>query len=240
MSDFLLEIFSEEIPAGMQKAAAENFLKIAAEIFAKNNLTFDNSQIKTFITPRRLTLYIYRLDTVQKIPTIRKIGPKISADKKAIEGFLKSVGLGSEAELEKIENSGQPCYVYVKPAFEIKTTEIIQNSLPQILQKMTVAWPKLMRWDTENGEQPRWIRPVRNIACIFGDEVIFLEFAGLKSNNLTFGRSSQALPITNAAHYQEILEDDFVMIDAKQRKQKIVTQIRKIKFDLALELVDDE
>lgn len=240
MTDFLLEIFSEEIPAGMQKLAAENFLKIAAEILTKNNLTFDNSQIKTFITPRRLSLQIQRLDAAQKISTIRRIGPKISADKKAIEGFLKSVGLGSEAELEKMENSGQPCYVYVKPAFEIQTAEIIKNSLPQILQKMTTAWPKLMRWNAENGQQPRWIRPIRNIACIFGDEIIPLEFAGLESNNLTFGKGAEALPITNAMHYQEILEDAFVMIDAEQRKQKIIAQIRKIKFDLYSELVDDE
>lgn len=240
MTDFLLEIFSEEIPAGMQKAAVENFLKIATEIFTKNNLIFDNSAIKTFITPRRISLQIQGLDAVQKIPTIRKIGPKVSADKKAIEGFLKSVGLSNETELEKMENSGQPCYVYVKPALEIQTTEIIKNSLPQILQKMTAAWPKLMRWDAENGEQPRWIRPIRNIACIFGDEIIPLEFAGLKSNNLTFGKGAEALSITNADDYQKILADNFVILDATKRKGEITKQIRKIKFDLALELVDDE
>ena len=237
MSDFLFEIFSEEIPAKMQKNAVDDFLKIAMEILAKNGLSFDSSQIKTFITPRRLTLYIYRLAQFQKIPAIKKIGPKISADRKAIEGFMKSVFVSHEDELQKIDG----CYVFVKPETEIKTSEIIKNSLSQIVNRMINSWPKLMRFDVEGKhEQYKWIRPVRNIACIFGDELIDVEFFGLQSNQLTFARSSQALTITNAAHYEEILEDEFIVLNQNLRKQKLVEQISKIKFDLGLELVDDE
>ncbi len=244
MSDFILEILSEEIPASMQKNAAENFTKIAGEILAKNNLIFESSQIRSFITPRRLTICIYNLSSLQKTPVIRRIGPKINADKKAIAGFLKSVGLSTEAELQQIDNAGNLCYAYVKPESEIKTTKIIQNSLPQILQKMTTTWSKLMRWDIEkNNEQPRWIRPIRNIFCLFGDEIIDVEFAGLKSNNFTYGhflKSSEALQITNSADYKKILEKNFVILDQEERKQKIIAQIRKIKLDFGLKLIDDE
>ncbi len=240
MTDFLLEILSEEIPAGMQKAAAENFVRIAAEIFAKNNLIFDNQHLASFATPRRLTLYLSNLKEVQETPIVRKVGPKIGADKRAIEGFLKSVGLSSEAELEKVEHSGHPCYVYVKAASQIKTSEIIKESLPQILQKMTASWPKLMRWDVENSDvQPKWIRPIRNIACMLGEEVIALNFAGLKANNFTSGKSQTQLQIESAEKYQNLLANDFVILDQAQRKQKIIAEIQKIAGYLALETIDD-
>ena len=58
MSDFIFEIFSEEVPAKMQKAAAENFVKIASEIFAKNNLQFSQENIQALVTPRRLALFV--------------------------------------------------------------------------------------------------------------------------------------------------------------------------------------
>ena len=240
MSDFLLEVFSEEIPATMQKSAAENFLRIATEIFTKNNLSFEPSQVRSFVTPCRLTLYITLLQSSQKSAAIKKIGPRLSADKKAIEGFLRSVGLQNESELKQIENNGQPCYLYEKPESEIKTSEILKNSAPQILQKMISAWPKLMRWDVEGCSfQPKWIRPIRNISCMLGSEIIEFEFAGLKSNNFTqVGR--RPLQITNAAHYQEILEDNFVILNQHERKKKIIDQIRKISFDLGLKTIDDE
>ncbi len=237
MSDFLLEILSEEIPAGMQKNAAENFLKIAAETFAKNNLFLDSSQLKTFVTPRRLVLYAYRLSESQKIPATKRVGPKITADKKAIDGFVKSCGLSRENDLQKIDGA----YVFFKAESEIKTAEIIKNCLPNILQKMTTAWPKLMRWDIEkSASQPKWIRPIRGIACMFGSEIIEIEFAGLKSSDITFGRSEKPLKITNAAHYEEILEDEFISLNQDSRKKKLIEQIHKIKFDLGLELIDDE
>jgi glycyl-tRNA synthetase beta chain len=244
MSNFLLEILSEEIPAKMQKMAAENLAKIAAEIFAKNNFSVEKSQIKSFVTPRRLTLYITDLPENWQVAQSQKIGPKINADKKAIEGFLRSVSLQSEDQLQKIENNGQLCYLYVKPASEIKTAEIIKNSLPQILQKITAAWPKLMRFDISAKEgQAKWIRPIRNIACVFGSEIIDIEFAGLKSNNLTFGhflKSSEALKIDNALHYEDILKDNFVILDQVKRKEKIITEIRKITHNLNLSLIDSE
>ncbi len=241
MTDFLLEILSEEIPAGMQKAAAENFARIAAETFAKNNLLFESQQIKSFITPRRLTLCVSGLQEVQKIPLVRKIGPKLSADKKAVEGFLRSVGLSDESQLEKIEHSGQPCYVYVKPASEIETSEIIKNSLGQILHKMTAAWPKLMRWDVENhNPQPKWVRPIRNICCMFGSKIIECEFVGLKANNL-IGTKSQGvlIEIKDASDYKRTLAENLVILDQAERKKSIIAQISKITFDLGLDTVDE-
>lgn len=240
MTDFILEILSEEIPAGMQKAAAENFLKIANEIFAKNNLVLKSDQIRSFITPRRLTLYVSHLEDFQKTPETKKVGPKINADKRAIEGFLKSVGLSDESELGKVDNAGNLCYVHLKPASEIKTSEIIKISVPAILQKMTISWPKLMRFDVEVGVQAKWVRPVRNILCMIGSEVIDVEFFGLKSNNLTATKWARNLQISDASKYQKILKDNFVILDQAQRKQNVIEQINKLKSELELEAFDDE
>ncbi len=245
MPNFILEIFSEEIPALMQKNAAENFTKIAFEILTKNNLLIHNSQINSFVTPCRLTLAINDLPEAQKIPLTRKIGPKINADKRAIEGFLKSNGLSDISQLEKLENVENPCYVYVKPESEIKTSEILKSSLLPILQKMTNAWPKLMKWDIADNFQPRWIRPIRNILCIFGSEVIDFEFAGLKSNNQTFAHYAstnhdKSLEIKDAKNYEAILLDNFVIVDQVKRKNKIIEQIRKIQSELGLELIDNQ
>ena len=258
MTNFLLEILSEEIPAKMQKMAAENLAKIAFEILTKNNLIVENLQIKSFVTPRRLVLEIENLKAVQTSPAIRKIGPKTSADKKAVEGFLRSVGLKNESELQQIENNGFPCYLFVSQSSEIKTAEIIKNSLPQILQKMTGAWPKLMRWNVENlpsyppypvpfvpTADPKWIRPIRNILCLFGSEIIDVEFAGLKSNNLTFGHyagsnSGKALEVSETQNYRKILQENFIILDQEERKKKILSQVAEIKAKYDLETIDDE
>ncbi len=241
MTDFILEILSEEIPAGMQKSAAENFLKIANEVFAKNNLVLKPDQFKSFVTPRRLALYASALEEFQKTPETKRVGPKINADKKAIEGFLKSVGLSDESKLEKVDNAGNLCYAYIKPASEIKTSEIIKISLPLILQKMTNSWSKLMRFDVEESAvQAKWIRPVRNILCMIGCEVIDVEFFGLKSNNLTATKWVGNLQISDAAKYQKTLEDNLVILDQVQRKKNIIEQVNKLKSELGLEAFEDE
>ncbi len=232
MSDFIFEIFSEEVPAKMQKAAAENLTKIAAEIFTKNGLNFSPNHLKTFVTPRRLTLSIGDLKVSQKIPAVKKIGPKIDADKKAIAGFLKSVGLQSEAELDQIENNGARCFLFVGKESELSTSKIIKDSLPQILQKMAGTWPKLMRWDDSG---IKWIRPIRNIFALFDQEIVEVEFAGLHSNNLSGG----VIKIGAAWDYQQMLEQNHIIVDQEKRKKKILLAVEKITQDLGLTTVDD-
>lgn len=242
MTDFLLEVLSEEIPAGMQKAAAENFLQISQTILTKNNLILTDEQIKVLITPRRLTLYISNLSQNQESPAIIKVGPKIEANEKAIAGFARSVGISDISQLDQVEKDGNLCYAFSKAASEVKTSTIIENALPQILQRMTNAWPKLMRWDVVGLDyQPKWIRPIRNIAALFGDEIVNVEFAGLQSNNKTFVnfiKSSEPIQISNAQHYHQLMEDHLVILDPLLRKEKIIEEINKITAALNLKTID--
>lgn len=244
MKDFLLEILSEEIPAKMQKNASANFITIASEILTKAGLHLKNEQVHSFVSPRRISLYINNLDDEQAAPAIKKIGPQISADKKAIEGFLRANNLKNESELETTEHNGATCYLFKKPSSSIKTSEILRNHLPIILQKMVTTWPKLMRFDVAGSlEQHKWIRPIRNILCIFDEQIIDIKFAGLKSNNLTYGHflnSLEPLKIKYPQDYTNILRDNFVIVDQNERKEKIISEIHKIKVANNLETIDDE
>lgn len=244
MTDFLLEILSEEIPAKMQKNAAENFSNIACEILMKAGLALTNNHVQAFISPRRISLYISNLNNEQSTAAVKKIGPKTSADKKAVEGFLRANGLKNASELETIDHNGSLCYLFQKPSSTIKTAEILQNNLPAILQKMVTSWPKLMRFDIVGSlEQPKWIRPIRNILCIFGSQIIDIKFAGLQSNNLTYGHflnSSEPLIIKLPQDYKNILRNNFVIVDQNERREKIINAIHKIKFANELETIDDE
>jgi glycyl-tRNA synthetase beta chain len=246
MTSFLLEILSEEIPASMQKDAALNFAKITAEIFAKNNVEFDPGKIKSLVTPRRLALHVEDLKDLQQLPSVTKIGPKTDANPKAIEGFLRSAKLDKKEDLEIIEHNGASCYCFISKAQEIATKDLITNSIPSILTKMITIWPKLMRWDVadQNGslKQPRWIRPIRNILCLFGSEVVEFEFAAQKSNNLSYGNflyNLSPIKINNADDYQEILRKNFVVIDQEERKNSIIKQIEEITKSLHLETIDN-
>ena len=157
---------------------------------------------------------------------------------------MRANGLKNESELETIDHNGSLCYLFQKPSSAIKTAEILQNNLPAILQKMVTSWPKLMRFDMAGSlEQPKWIRPIRNILCIFGTQIIDIKFAGLQSNNLTYGHflnSSKPLTIKLPQDYKNILRDNFVIVDQNERKEKIINALHKIKFANELETIDDE
>lgn len=243
MSSFLLEILSEEIPARMQLDAAANFKKIAEEIFVKQNINFEKNHLRTFITPRRLTLYLEEISALQKTPEVKKRGPKIGADERALSGFLKSLNLKDVNELEQINIDGVDYYSYTKSAQELKTKDLIVEAIPLILNKMVNSWSKIMRWDQENSViQPKWVRPIRNICALFDDEIVNFEYAGLKSNNLTFGHflfKFEPLTIRNSQQYEEILEKNFVIVDQVKRKEKIVAQIKKITKESNLQTIDN-
>lgn len=238
MADFLLEIFSEEIPARMQKNAQENFKKIAIEQLQKSHLEFDETKLECFITPLRMILTISDLKNTQQTKSQKKIGPKISANPKAIEGFLKSNNLTKVEQLQIQEDY----YCFQSLAQEIATQNILQNALLVILQKMQNSWHKSMIWDVEHQVfQPRWIRPIRNLLCLFNDDILDIEFAGLKSNSQTFLGLDfvKAINIKNKQHYFENLKSNFLLFDSNQRKEIIIKQIKDVKLKHNIEIVQN-
>ena len=154
MTEFLLELYSEEIPAGLQQPATEHFAK---ELNAKYY----------FFTPQRITL-VADLPDVQPDENIERKGPKLGAPEQAVEGFLRSVGLASVDELEVRDG----VYFFSKYVKGEKTADYLAKKIPETLAAYT--WPKSMRWGSGD---LRWVRPLHSIVALFGGEVIKFKFA---------------------------------------------------------------
>ena len=180
-SELLIELFSEEIPARMQKRAAEDLNRLFVDGLAAEGLVIASSQV--FATPRRLTLVLEGVPKQSPSQSEERKGPRVGAPEKAIEGFLKSAGLASIADAEivldakkgdfyvaRIEKPGRPA------------AEIIAQIVPQVLAKF--PWPKSQRWGSGDFH---WVRPLLSILCILGGKVVPFEVAGLRSSNTTRG-----------------------------------------------------
>ncbi len=241
MSEFLLEIYSEEIPARMQSKAADDFKRIFLEYSQKENIKIDETNIKAFISSRRISILIDKIDKFQIFAAIQKVGPKIGANQKAVDGFAVSVGTVDATNLQIIKNDKGEYYAFNKKESKIATAEIFKKNLPLILQKMSNLWPKTMRW--QSGKiQSRWVRPIRSILAIFDGKVINFEFSQIKSGNKTYGHnllSKKALEISSFKDYQSKLEKNFVIINQDNRREKIINEINKICKSKNIKLTDE-
>lgn len=224
MSDFILELYSEEIPAKMQKLALENFDKIVNEVLKKSNLNFQQDDLKTYISPNRLVISLKNIQDFQLQQSQRKIGPKIDADPKSIDGFAKSMGLKDASELKTHEGF----FVFEKPQTKNPTAEIIKLALPNILTKMQGSWAKTMLYNVDGELKFKWIRPIRSILALYNDQIIDFSFAHLNSSNKTFVKNLQKITISNASEYLEIMLKNHVVIDQFRKKEIISNQIAQI------------
>ena len=216
MTDLLLELFSEEIPARMQEAALEQLIRKLKAGLQEARLL--HGEVKGYVTPRRLAVWVQELPAHQPDQTIERKGPKTSAPDAAIDGFCKSAGVTRDA-LE-IRGAGKEATYYT-------TSE--QKGLPtqSPLAEMIVAilngfhWPKSMRW----GEVDcAWVRPLRSILCVFGEEVVPLTWGQITAGNTTHGHRFMApdpIVMTDAKEYETALEKAWVIADAGKRKARI-------------------
>ena len=179
MAEFLLELFSEEIPAKLQSDARINLLSSFKNFFEKENINYQDDA-KVFSTPNRLVLCFKKIEREihQKSAEIR--GPNIKAPDNAIEGFLKSNLIQKKYLYKKITDKGE-FYFYKKPSKKIKSEEILKSNIPNILESL--SWKKSMKW----GEYSLyWGRPLKSILAIFDNKPLKFKFHHLLSSNLTY------------------------------------------------------
>lgn len=242
MSNFLLEIYSEEIPARMQLNAARAFKEYSFEILAKKNLTLCKDQITTFVAPKRIILMIEGFPATQTSPEKKIIGPKVGANERAVQGFLKSNNLTDIEQLEKIDHNKSQYFCYFQKESQASTKEIISGSIEKIIGKMTNSWPKLMSYASQkNGKTYKWIRPVRNILCLFDNKIVDLELFGLKAIDSTYGHFLNfggLVKVSSIEKYQETLLKNFVIVDQDKRKKEIQDQIEVALKDKGLTTID--
>ena len=228
MSELLLELFSEEIPSKMQIKAASQMLEILEQEIKKLQLNYALAQY--FVTPRRIALHIAGLPKELPEQIIEKKGPKVDARPEAMEGFLRSVGMKIE-ELSVIDG-----FYYAKKLEQAKPINAVLKSITEQLL-VSFTWPKSMR--SAQG-QIKWVRPLRNILCLFDGEILPVQFGYLEANNKSYGHRFMApsqLEISSFADYQDKMAKNYVILSSEIREKIITDQVMEISKKLGLKPV---
>ncbi|MDP3407213.1 glycine--tRNA ligase subunit beta [Bosea sp. (in: a-proteobacteria)] len=247
MPDLLLELFSEEIPARMQRKAADDLRKLVTDALVERGLVYEGA--KAFATPRRLALHIAGLPVRGSAIREERKGPRVGAPDAAVQGFLKAAGLASldQATIVSDPKKGDSYIAVIeKPGQE--TVAAIAEIVPAVIRSF--PWPKSMRWGQASaaGASLRWVRPLHSILCTFGaeteePEVVSFEVDGIVSGNTTHGHrfhAPGAITVRRFDDYVASLEQAKVVLDADRRKEIILADARTLAFAQGLELVEDE
>ncbi len=179
MAEFLLELFSEEIPANLQSNARINLLGSFKKFFEKENINYKDDA-KVISTPNRLVLCFKKIEREihQKSQEIR--GPNVKAPDNAIEGFLKSNLIQKQDIYKKNTDRGE-FFFYKKPSKKIKSADVLKANIPKILENL--SWKKSMKWGEHN---LYWGRPLKSILAIFDNKPLNFKFHHLLSSNATY------------------------------------------------------
>lgn len=235
MAEFLLEIFSEEIPARMQQKAAHDLVRLVTGKLTDAKL--DHSGVASYVTARRLTLHIADLATEQPDVSEERRGPRADAPEKAIEGFLRGAGVSRDQLVEREDKKGTFLYAVIDQKGRA-ASEVITEFMPDIIRNF--PWPKSQRWGSGS---LRWVRPMHNILCIHDCEVVEFSLDDLSSNNKTYGHRFMApaeIFVSSFAEYKKALENACVVIDASERTEIIEKSARELAAGAGLELVEDQ
>ncbi len=213
MKDLLIEIGTEELPAKVILQAVDYLKERFSEILQRLD-------IKTYSTPRRLAFFV---ENFENRPLEREEvlwGPPVKVayeegrPTRALLAFLEK----NSASLEEVVHlqKGEGTYVAIKRVHKEATPlERLSKTFEEILQ--SVPFPKTMRWDSSN---LRFSRPIRWICALYGEEVVPLSFGKVKAGNITYGHrllSSGPIEVKNPKDYLDILKDNYVVADYKER-----------------------
>jgi glycyl-tRNA synthetase beta chain len=217
----LIEIGTEEIPAGYLKSAVISFEDGLVELFSSNDISF--SKIKTFYTPRRIAVIVQNIAKKQKKIVDKVKGPpaalayKDGKATKMAKGFASSKGIAVDS-LKIEEMNGNEYVVAEIERVARKTKTILGEELPVVIK--SIDFPKKMRWEKSNF---LFARPIRWIVAMFDDKVIPFSIAGVKSSDKTRGNRliSKGEIKVNPNNYAKILEKLFVIVDPEKRKSDL-------------------
>ena len=236
--DLLFEIGAEEIPAGFMPNILGQLKQLAETKLNDAHLPFES--IATYGTPRRLALIVKGLSDTSAEISERHKGPSASiaydADgnaTKAAIGFARGKGL-DVADL--VVEDG---YIYAETKTAgVPAKDIVTDMLPQLITGLN--FPKSMHWGNLDA---KFVRPVRWLVALLDEEVIPVEFATVKSGNVTRGHrflGADEITIKNAASYVDTLKENFVMVDQDERRELISKQLHDIAASKNASIVWDD
>ena len=223
MSEFFLELFSEEIPSRLQINARNELTQIFKKFFDDNEIIV-KGKINTYSTPNRLIVHINKIskDVIKKAEEIR--GPNINAPEKALEGFLKSNKISKEKVFKKSTEKGI-FYFYNKPSQKIKTYDLLKENIASLLLK--ISWKKSMKWGNHD---LYWGRPLKSILALFDKKIIEFKLNHLHSSNKTFtdkDLEDEVKSFDDFKSYIKFFKQKGVTIDQDKRKEFIIKEINK-------------
>jgi glycyl-tRNA synthetase beta chain len=235
-ADFLLELLSEEIPARMQARARNDLARMFAEALAAAGLSHEG--ITTYSTPRRLALIARGLPESTEAVSEELKGPRTSAPAQALEGFLRKTGL-SQDQLEdrdgtwfaRIERAGRPA------------ADVLAEAIAAIVRDF--PWPKSMRWGAASASTAslRWVRPLRSIVALLGEEIVPVAADGVECGAATLGHRFHhpgQITIGSANDYVEKLRACHVIVDQEEREAIVRDGAVAAAKQAGFELVEDE
>lgn len=239
MPELLLELFSEEIPARMQKRASADFQRLVCDGLKAANLSFDLA--RAFATPRRLALVVDGLPERQPDLREEKKGPKVGAPEQAIAGFLKSAGLDSIDQCEQRETPKGAVWVAVVETAGVDSKDVLPSIISDAILKM--PWPKSMRMADK---MFRWVRPLHSILAIF-DGTALEGSIDLNPGDLSFSHETKGhrflapdgFPVSDFDDYVTKLRNANVILDAEDRKRLIRAELVEAAEQDGLALHDD-
>jgi len=209
---FLFEIGVEEIPDWMIPDALENLHLL----FEKLEIPYESVRLDA--TPRRLVLRAEGLPERQADSQERVLGPAKSAPPQALEGFARKQGVKPEDLTVETTPKGE-YYSFIRKVPGRLTKDILAAALPGII--LQIYFPKTMYWTGKSG--PRFIRPIRWIVALLGEEIVPFELAGVRSGALSSGHrrlGAKEIAVT-PADYVERLRDHRVILSAEERRNRI-------------------
>ena len=238
MSELLLELFSEEIPARMQPRAIEGLTGLLRDKLSAAQIPAES--IRGYVTPRRLTVVAEGIPAAQPNRTEERRGPRLGAPQPAIDGFLRSAGLVAVAECEIRDTDRGEFYFAIvnrpgRPAREV-LPELIQGAMAEL------PWPKSMRYPASD---LRWVRPLTSILCMLDGEVLPLPLGRVPVGRTTRGHRFLApgeIWVTSAVDYVERLRRAHVVLDRDCRigairqglEEAVAAEGLSVKPDVAL------
>jgi glycyl-tRNA synthetase beta chain len=235
MPEFFLELFSEEIPARMQRGAAAELERVLAAALS----AVSPANISTWFGPRRIALRAEVAAQVAATSSSER-GPRATAPEQALAGFLRKHG----ATREQLRQEGD-FWILDRQSEAVSATTLIAATIPGLLRRF--AWPKSMRWGGSSTFV--WVRPLRRITCLLNGDVVPFDLRDgtddgheLASGNLTEGHrfhAPGAFSVSSAADWQSNLVSRQVLVDAADRKRVIADRVAGLAAEKHLTVVDD-
>ena len=223
MAEFLIELYSEEIPPQLQ-INARNQLKILIESsFKEKGIKF--KKIEVFSTPTRLTLFANNLPDSVKIASQEIRGPKVGSPDKVLEGFAKAKNLTTKDLFEKNTDKGK--FYFIKTnAKSFSVEDLLKEILPKTLA--SISWKKSMKWSHYD---LIWGRPLRSILALFNNKKLSFKFDHLETTDRIIVQQDlrmKSSKIKNFKNYITFLKNNKILLDHNERESLIINRIKSV------------